>query len=102
MKNITIITEQVSDRALTAALPGRGIASVAVSRGPGLPPEDSAVESHQALRNPRRFRPNFRIDLIVEESAVESVFDGLSVAYGAGLFGDAEMWVSRSVVSAAA
>ena len=41
------------------------------------------------------------VDLIVEESAVGPVFDSLSVAYGAGQFGDAEMWVSHGVAAAA-
>ncbi len=102
MKSITIIAEQISDRALTAALPATGIASVAIKQNPGLGTGNSAVESYRALGNPRRFRANYRIELIVAEDAVESVFDGIAVAYGAGLFSDAEMWVDGGALASAA
>lgn len=102
MKSVTIIAEQISDRALAAALPTRGIASVVVTRNPGPRRGDAGIQNYQALRNPRRFNANYRIDLLVEEAALESVFDGVSFAYGAGLFSDAEMWVNRDALAAAA
>ncbi|MFM9033291.1 MAG: hypothetical protein ACKOQ4_03250 [Mycobacterium sp.] len=102
MKSITVIAEQLSGRALAAALPAAGVASAVVSRNPDSARGYAAMVNYQALRDPRRFSPNFRIDLLVEDAAVESVFDGFAVAYGAGLFSDAEMWVNEAAPEAAA
>lgn len=97
MKNITIITEQVSDAALAAALPARGVASVAV--GSAVRPALAPAETYRGFRNPNRFTPNYRIDLVVDDDAVESVFDGISFAYGAGLFSAAEVWVNAPALA---
>lgn len=91
MRTITIIAEQISDNALAAALPARGVASVTVGRQ-GVDRRGEG-EGYRAFRNPIRFAPRHRVDLIVEDDAVEAVFDGISVAYAAGLFSDAEAWV---------
>jgi hypothetical protein len=39
---------------------------------------------------------------MVDEAAVETVFDAVSFAYGAGLFSDAEMWVNEPLVALSA
>ncbi len=92
MKNITIITEQVSETALAAALPAEGVVSVSVGRQ--VSAGRAAVQDDRSFRNPARFNSVYRVDLVVEDDAVETVFDGISFAYGAGLFSDAEAWVS--------
>lgn len=102
MKSITIVAEQVSDRALAIGLPTTGVISVVVDQTPGPETDNSLVASYRALRNPRRFRPNYRIDVVVEDGAVESVFDSVAIAYGAGLFSDAEMWVNADATASAA
>lgn len=92
MKNITIITEQISERALAAALPSEGVASVTIgSRGSAQ--RDRVAADHRIFCNPNRFSPIYRVDLVVEDDAVDTVFDGISFAYGAGLFSNAEAWV---------
>ncbi|MBU3748892.1 MAG: hypothetical protein FGM52_00280 [Mycobacterium sp.] len=100
MKTITIITEQISDRALAAALPTEGVASVTVRRVHGTPRE-SGTETLR-LRNPNRFIPIHRVEVVAEDEAVSTVLEGLSVAYGAGLFNDAEVWVDGPVLAACA
>ena len=92
MKSIAILAEQVSDRALAAALPPKGIASVTISTSPHR--ETTGMSDYHGFRSPTKFNPAFRIELVVEDEAVETVFDGISFAYGAGLFSDAEAWVS--------
>lgn len=92
MKTITIITEQVSERALAAAFQTNGVASISVSTAQSGTPVGGA--RHRCFRNPRRFSANYRIDVVVDDAAVETVFDGVSFAYGAGIFSDAEMWVN--------
>lgn len=98
MKTVTILAEHLSDRALNAALPANGLVSVTVSDTPsGAAPRES-----RSFRNPARFSPSVRIDLVVEDAAVEAVFDCLAFAYGAGVFSDAEAWVGEPANALAA
>lgn len=92
MKTITIIAEQISEKTLAAALPAQGVRSVTVSRRGA--DRHGAVEDYRSFRNPNRFAPSYRVDLAVDDDAVDTVFDGISFAYGAGLFSAAEAWVN--------
>ncbi len=78
---------------MAAALPADGVASVTISPR-GRARRDSATADRRVFCNPTRFNPVYRVDLVVEDDAVETVFDGISFAYGAGLFSDAEAWVN--------
>lgn len=102
MKTITIIAERLTDQALTAIIPTRGVASITVrsiragSRG------TAAIEGYQSFRSPARFTPAVRIGLLVDDDVVEAVFDGVSFAYTAGVFSDAEMWVEAPALALSA
>jgi len=98
MKTITIITEQVSDRVLTAAVPPRGVASVSITAN-RTAVEDGDAATYRSFRNPARFKANYRIEMVVQDSAVEAVFDAISLAYGIGLLGDSEMWVNEPALA---
>jgi nitrogen regulatory protein PII len=99
MKIVTIIAEQMTDRMLVAATPNRGVVSVKVSEvHSGL--RDAA--EIRTFRNPNRFNPHYRIDMVVEDDAVETVFDCVSVAYESGFFSDAEAWVEPATVALSA
>lgn len=89
MKTITISTEWISEKALAAVLPANGVAPVTINEGAGWQPI-AGVEDDRAFRNPLRFSPRYRVHMVVDDDAVEAVFDGISFAYGAGLFSDAE------------
>ena len=93
MRTITIIAEQVTDRVLTSAVPPKGVTSVRISANrSGV--DDVDVATYRSFRNPDRFKANYRVEMVVEDDAVQRVFDALSFAYGVGLLGDAEMWVN--------
>lgn len=104
MKTITIVTDQVSDAALTAALPAEGVASVTISPQNSKPREVGPAGVHRAFGAfpGSRFNPVYRVDLVVDDDAVDAVFDGISFAYGAGLFSDAEAWVSGPALALSA
>lgn len=102
MKQITIIAEQISDESLAAVLPPAGVASVSVHRSPSLDTDRVCMENYRGFRNPGRFRPEFRVDLVVDDETVESVFDAISFAYGAGFFSDAEAWVNPPALALSA
>ncbi len=99
MKTVTIITEQMTDRMLVAATPNRGVVSVDVSQVDSGRRDDADI---RAFRNPNRFDPRYRIDMVVEDDAVETVFDCMAVAYEAGFFSDAEAWVESSALALSA
>ena len=93
MRTITIIAEHVSDRTLTAFAPAKGVASVNISAN-RTAVEDADAATYRSFRNPVRFKANYRIEMVVEDDAVETVFDAVSFAYGVGLLSDAEMWIN--------
>ena len=103
MRNITIITDQLTDAALAAVLPSEGVAEVIVTEDRALRRGYAvdAAPGAPAFRMANRFTANYRIDLVVEEDAVDTVFDAVSFAYGAGFFGDAEAWVNATAAKAA-
>lgn len=102
MKNIAILAERVTERALAAILPPKGVASVTINADGCARPETGARTKVHAFRNPTRFSPSVRITLVVADDAVDTVLDSLSFAYGAGLFSDAEAWISEPATAQAA
>jgi nitrogen regulatory protein PII len=102
MKTITIIAERMTDQALTAVVPPSGLASLHVSPSLTDVRDKAAIQGYQSFRNPSRFNPAVRIDLLVEDNAVDTVFDAVSFAYAAGIFSDAEMWVEAPALALSA
>jgi nitrogen regulatory protein PII len=101
MKTVTIITEQMTDRMLAAATPTRGVVSVRV-READSGRSDATEIARRSFRNPNRFDPRYRIDMVVEDDAVETVLDCVSIAYEAGFFSDAEAWVATPALALSA
>ncbi len=93
MKTITIIAERVTDQALSAVIPTSGVASVRISPARADIRDAAAILDYQSFRNPARFSPAARIELVVDNDTVDTVFDAVSFAYGTGILSDAEMWV---------
>jgi hypothetical protein len=102
MKTITIIAERLTDRALSAVVPTTGVASVNVRPTRAVVRDAAAIQGYQCFRNPSRFNPTVRLDLLVDDDAVETVFDAVSFAYAAGIFSDAEMWVEAPALALSA
>ena len=98
MKTITIITEQLSDKALASITPITGVASVSVTGGRATSlldhTDDIAVENFHGFRNPERFNPGYRIDVVLDDATVDILFESIATAYEAGFFADAEAWVN--------
>ena len=102
MKTITIIAERMTDQALSAIVPTRGVASVEVGPNRADLRAAAPVRDYRSFRNPSRFTPAVRIDMLVDDDTVETVFDSVSFAYGAGIFSDAEMWVEAPALALSA
>ena len=102
MKTITIITERVTDQSLSAVVPPSGVTSVSVRPNRADVRDTAPIEGYQSFRNPARFNPNVRIELLADDNAVDRVFDSVSFAYAAGLLSDAEMWVEEPALALSA
>jgi nitrogen regulatory protein PII len=102
MKSITIIAERLTAQALSAVVPTSGVASVDVRRSSAGVRDTAAIQGYQSFRNPSRFNPAVRIDLVVDDDAVDAVFDSVSFAYATGFFSDAEMWVEAPALALSA
>jgi nitrogen regulatory protein PII len=94
MKIIHVIAQQVSPDALNAALPFDGILSVTVSETQSFSRSAVSVGYYRGFKIPQHFTSMFRIELEVEDTAVDAVIDGIAFARSAGLFGDARVRLS--------
>ena len=96
MKIITITAQQMSADALNTALPPEGVISVTVSETQSFSRTATSVGCYRGVRVPQHFTPIFRVELEVEETAVDRVIEGIAFARTAGLFGQARVRMSDS------
>ena len=88
MKLITILVEQSSVEGLSAALPQTGVASVTISEVERFSRDAVAVEVYRGTKIARHTTRQFRVEMLVEDHAVDYVMAGLSFAVSAGLMGE--------------
>jgi nitrogen regulatory protein PII len=94
MKIITIVAQQISAQALAAALPTEGVSAVTVTETKTFNRTATAVESYRGRKIPQHFSTVHRVELAVEDEALQAVTDGIAFARSAGLLGDAKAWVT--------
>lgn len=95
MKLITVMVEQASVEGLSAALPKAGVASVTVGEVERFERDAVSVETYRGVKFAKRTRPLVRVELLVEEHAVDYVMAGLSFAVSAGLMGPCKSaWIT--------
>jgi hypothetical protein len=88
MKTVTIIAEQMTDRMLVAATPTGGVVSVMVREADSTLSDVTEIAGRRAFRNPTRFNPRYRIDMVVDDVldgdviVVVTTLDVLEVAAG--------------------
>ncbi len=83
MRLIAIVVEKASVKGLSAALPKAGVASVTI----GEVERDAKIAKHTSRQ--------FRVELLVEDHAVDYVMAGLSFAVSAGLMGECKgAWIT--------
>ena len=94
MKLITVIAGQLSPEALSAALPTEGVLAVTVSETQSFNRTATSVETYRGRKVPQHFRAVHRIEIAVDDEALDAVIDGIAFARGAGLLGEATAWVT--------
>ncbi len=83
MKLIAIVVEQASADGLSAALPRSGVSSVTIA------------EVNRDVTIPNQTSRQFRVELLVEDHAVDYVMAGLSFAVSVGLMGECKRaWIT--------
>ncbi len=87
MKLITIMVEQPSAEGLSAALPRSGVSSVTIGEVERFEHDAVASQTYRGAKIARHTSRQFRVELLVEEHAVDYVMAGLSFAVSAGLIG---------------
>jgi nitrogen regulatory protein P-II 1 len=96
VKFITVIADQMSDKALAIALPAEGVTSVTVTESRAFSRSATAVESYRGRKIERHFSTVYRVELVVEDEAANRVIEGIAFARSAGLLGTAQAWVSAN------
>ena len=87
MKLITIMVEQPSAEGLSAALPRSGVSSVTIGEVERFEHDAVAIETHRGAKIAKSTSRQFRVELLVEDHAVDYVMAGLSFAVSTGLIG---------------
>jgi nitrogen regulatory protein PII len=83
MRLIAILVEQASVEGLAAALPRSGVTSVTIG------------EVERGTKVPEHGSRQFRVELLVEDHAVDYVMAGLSFAVSVGLMGECKRaWIT--------
>lgn len=95
MKIITVIAQQVSAEALNDALPADGVVSVTVSETQTFSRTAVSVGSYRGVKVPQHFTPVVRIEVVVEDAALDPAVEGIAFVRSAGLLGDARVRVSE-------
>lgn len=91
---ITFIAGNLSDCSrLSMALPSQGVLSVTAVEPVFCERRAAESGAHRRFRSARRFAPNYRMEVVVDDDAVEQVLYGIDVVYGAGLISEIEVWV---------
>jgi nitrogen regulatory protein P-II 1 len=95
MKLITIMVEQASVEGLSAALPKVGVSSVKIGEVARFERDAVAVEAYRGAKVAKHTRQQFRVELLVEDHAVDYVMAGLSFAVSAGMIGQCKgAWIT--------
>ncbi len=99
MKIITVIAEQISPQALSTALPAEGVVSVTVDETQAFCRTAAVVESYRGRKIANHFTTVYRIEVTVQDDALQAAIDGITFARSAGLFGEATARVATDTVA---
>jgi len=95
MKLITILVEQASVEGLSAALPQTGVASVTISEVERFGRDAVAVEVYRGAKIAKHTTRQSRVEMLVEDHAVDYVMAGVPFAVSAGLLGECKgAWIT--------
>jgi nitrogen regulatory protein P-II 1 len=94
MKLITAIIKPFKLDDVKAALRGAGVEGMTVSEVRGFGRQGGHTETYRGTEYQIDFVPKVRLEIVVDDSAVDSVTETLAEAARTGKIGDGKIWVT--------
>jgi nitrogen regulatory protein P-II 1 len=94
MKLITAIIKPFKIDDVKTALRGAGVDGMTVSEVRGFGRQGGHTETYRGTEYQIDFVPKVRIEIVVDDSAVDSVTEALAEAARTGKIGDGKIWVT--------
>ena len=94
MKLITAVVKPFKAEEVKDALKGVGVQGLTVTEAQGFGRQGGHTEVYRGTEYTIDFVPKTRLELVVEDDAVERVVDAIVDAARTGKIGDGKVWVS--------
>jgi len=94
MKLITAIIKPFKIDDVKTALRGAGVEGMTVSEVRGFGRQGGHTETYRGTEYQIDFVPKVRLEIVVDDSAVDSVTEALAEAARTGKIGDGKIWVT--------
>lgn len=94
MKLITAIVKPFKLDEVKDALKAAGVNGITVTEARGFGRQGGHVETYRGAEYNVDLVPKVRLDILVDQSAVDQVVDALVKAAGTGKIGDGKVWVT--------
>lgn len=95
MKLITAIVKPFKLDDVKDALKSIGVQGMTVSEVKGFGRQGGHTETYRGSEYEIDFVPKVRVDLVVDDSQVDSVVDTISTAAATGKIGDGKIWITE-------
>ena len=95
MKLITAVVKPFKLDDVKDALKAAGVQGITVSEVRGFGRQGGHTETYRGAEYNIDFVPKVRVELVVDESAVDSVIDAVRTAANTGKIGDGKIWVTN-------
>ena len=94
MKLITAIVKPFKVDDVKDALKSAGVVGMTVSEVKGFGRQGGHTETYRGSEYAIDFVPKIKMELVVDDSAVDSVVDAITASAATGKIGDGKIWVS--------
>ena len=94
MKLITAVVKPFKAEEVKDALKGVGVQGMTVTEAQGFGRQGGHTEVYRGTEYTIDFVPKTRVELVVDDDAVERVVDAIVTAARTGKIGDGKVWVS--------
>ncbi len=95
MKLITAVVKPFKLDDVKDALKAAGVQGITVSEVRGFGRQGGHTETYRGAEYNIDFVPKVRVELVVDDSAVDSVIDAVRTAANTGKIGDGKIWVTN-------
>ena len=94
MKLITAVVKPFKLDDVKEALKGAGVQGITVSEVRGFGRQGGHTETYRGSEYAIDFVPKVRVELVVDDSQVDSVVDTIRTAAATGKIGDGKIWIT--------